>query len=68
MTKLDECASFGNLLNIASDMAEGLSYVTCGPNYNQPIEPADASILAELVLGVREIDAGSESLAEAASK
>lgn len=68
LTKLDECVSFGNLLNIGSDMAEGLSYMTCGPNYNQPIEPADASILAELVLGVREIDAGSERLAEAVSK
>lgn len=65
LTKLDECVSFGTLLNIGSDMAEGLSYMTCGPDYMKPIEPADPHVLAELVLGIREIDGGSESLAEA---
>ncbi len=64
LTKLDECVTFGGLLNVAAEMPEGLSYVTDGPNYTRPIEPADAGVLAELVLGLRHIEAGTDSSGE----
>lgn len=57
MTKLDECLSFGGLLNVGAELAEGISYVTTGPDYTRPIEPADGVMLAELVLGLRTIEA-----------
>ncbi len=55
LTKLDECVSFGGLLNVASGLAHGLSYVTTGPDYSRPIQPADSLQLADLVLGLSEI-------------
>lgn len=57
LTKLDECVSFGGLLNVGSELTEGISYVTTGPDYTRPIEPADGMTLAELVLGLRSIEA-----------
>ena len=60
LTKLDECMSPGVVVNVAADLAEGLSYITTGPDYTRPIEPADQEFLAELVLGRREIAAGSD--------
>lgn len=57
LTKLDECMSFGGLLNIGSELSEGISYLTTGPDYTRPIEPADGRALAELVLGLRTIEA-----------
>lgn len=56
MTKLDECVSFGCLANVGAWLETGLSYVTTGPDYTKPIEAADSRRLAELVLGLREID------------
>ncbi len=56
LTKLDECVSFGPLLNVASGLAHGLSYVTSGPDYSKPIQPADGLFLADLVLGLSEIE------------
>ena len=55
MTKLDECVTYGPILNVASGLASGLSYVTSGPDYHQPIQPADGGKLADLVLGLEEI-------------
>lgn len=59
LTKLDECVSFGSVFNVACGLSEGFSYVTTGPDYAQPIEPADGLVLADLVLGLTEVEAGS---------
>ncbi len=56
LTKLDECITHGCLVNIGADLAAGLSYVTTGPDYTCPIEQADGVELAELVLGLRELE------------
>ncbi len=56
LTKLDECLSYGPLVNVASGLAHGLSYVTTGPDYSKPIQPADSLLLADLVLGLSEIE------------
>ncbi len=58
LTKLDECLSYGSLLNVAARLADGLSYLTSGPDYGNPIRPADGGFLADLVLGLAEIEAG----------
>lgn len=60
LTKLDECLSFGELLNVGAELSEGISYLTTGPDYTKPIEPADGMVLAELILGLRSIDAESD--------
>lgn len=60
LTKLDECISFGSLLNVCSEFSDGLSYLTTGPDYTKPIESADGMMLAELVLGLRGIEAESD--------
>ncbi|MCC8190005.1 MAG: hypothetical protein LIP77_05115 [Planctomycetes bacterium] len=52
MTKLDECVSFGSLVNVGSGLAAGISYVTTGPDYTTPIQPADSGELADIVLGL----------------
>ncbi len=57
LTKLDECVSPGVVVNVGADLAAGLSYVTTGPDYTRPIEPADQDFLADFVLGRREIAA-----------
>ncbi len=59
LTKLDECITHGCLINIGADLATGLSYVTTGPDYTCPIERADGMELAELVLGMRELEVDS---------
>lgn len=61
LTKLDECLSYGDVLNIGAELPEGVSYVTTGPDYTKPIEPADSEALAELVLGWREVEADGEA-------
>lgn len=64
LTKLDECVSFGGVFNAAARLANGFSYVTSGPDYTNPIRPAEASLLADLALGLAEIevdDPGEES-------
>lgn len=62
VSKLDECISFGSLLNVCSEVAVGLSYLTTGPTYTKPMEPADGMMLAELVLGLRGIEVESDGL------
>ncbi|MCC8109491.1 MAG: hypothetical protein LIQ30_10715 [Planctomycetes bacterium] len=56
LSKLDECFSFGAIVNLGSDLDVGFSYLTTGPDYNRPIEQAEAASLAELVLGRRRIE------------
>lgn len=56
LTKLDESLLHGSILNLASSMSEGLSYVTDGPDYMKPIRAADNHWLADLALGLINID------------
>jgi flagellar biosynthesis protein FlhF len=49
-TKLDEAATYGMLLNVATHVDRGLSYVTTGQNYMDKIAAGDPRKLAELVL------------------
>ncbi|MDR1519022.1 MAG: hypothetical protein LBU23_02615 [Planctomycetota bacterium] len=58
LTKLDECLEYGHILNAASRLADGLSYVAHGPDYSTSIRPADGAWLAGLALGREEIGAG----------
>ncbi|MFH0911582.1 MAG: AAA family ATPase [Planctomycetota bacterium] len=51
LTKLDEAATHGLILNVAAHIDRGLSYVTTGQDYMEHIEPGDARRLASLVLG-----------------
>lgn len=62
LTKLDECVSYGGLANVCSELPEGISYVTTGPDYTRPIEAADGTMLAGLILGIGTIDAESDAL------
>ncbi|MEM1164905.1 MAG: flagellar biosynthesis protein FlhF [Planctomycetota bacterium] len=55
LTKLDEAASFGLVLNIVHRLGVSLSYVTTGQEVPDHIEPANADRLAELVLGERRV-------------
>lgn len=55
VTKLDETDSHGCLLNIASRMAEGLSYVTTGQKYTESLFSAEAGELAMLALGLARV-------------
>ncbi len=50
ITKLDEAAGLGNLLPLVRSSRLPLSYVTCGQNVPDDIEPADSRRLARLIL------------------
>ncbi|MCD8349261.1 MAG: hypothetical protein LUC93_01445 [Planctomycetaceae bacterium] len=67
LTKLDECVSYGDVLNVGAELAEGIGYITTGPDYTKPIEPADSVALAEMVLGWREVKPDGEASAEGRS-
>lgn len=56
LSKLDEAFAFGCALGLAANLAEGLSYVASGPDYMKPIQPADSERLADLVLGLSEVE------------
>ena len=58
LTKLDECLSYGSILNVAARLADGFSYLTSGPDYANSIRSADSGFLADLVLGLADIDVG----------
>jgi len=51
MSKLDEAATFGVLLNVASATSAALSYVTTGQEVPDDIAPADRWQLAKLIVG-----------------
>ncbi len=53
LTKLDETATFGNILNLARDFSIPISYVTNGQDVPKDIEVADPSKLAEVILRLR---------------
>lgn len=57
-TKLDENATHGALFNMASKLAEGLSYVTTGQKYTESLVSADSHILAGLVMGKYLVEEG----------
>jgi flagellar biosynthesis protein FlhF len=49
-TKMDEACDYGLILNVASHVDRGISYVTTGQDYMENIELGDAQRLAALVL------------------
>lgn len=51
LTKLDEAASFGTLINVLKQIGKPLSYVTTGQEVPAHLEVGRAERLAELVLG-----------------
>lgn len=52
LTKLDEAAGMGSLLSVAREVRLPFSYLTTGQDVPEDIEPAHASRIARLVLGV----------------
>jgi flagellar biosynthesis protein FlhF len=60
LTKLDECLDCGAVLNLASRLSNGLSYVTSGPDYSTPILPADGDWLAGFAFGRTERERGGK--------
>ena len=50
VTKLDEAATFGMILNVAAATDAALSYVTTGQDVPDDIGPAKADVLAESIL------------------
>ncbi|MDI6736366.1 MAG: flagellar biosynthesis protein FlhF [bacterium] len=51
-TKLDETVTFGPILNLITQIPQGISYVTTGQNVPEDIEEANAGKLAKLIIGV----------------
>jgi len=51
LTKLDEAAELGTLLNVTRRVNLPISYLTTGQDVPDDIEPAEASRIARLVLG-----------------
>ena len=58
MTKLDEALTHGVVLNFASRLADGLSYVTTGPKYLESLVSAESALLAKLVMGLSRVADG----------
>jgi len=56
LTKLDEAAAYGGVLDILSKVDKGLSYVTTGQDVPDDIEVADAGHIARLILGGHDLD------------
>ncbi|MBN2483010.1 MAG: 50S ribosome-binding GTPase [Candidatus Omnitrophica bacterium] len=53
-TKLDECKTFGNILNVAAKVNQPISYVTTGQNVPDDIEVGETNRLMNLILRGRE--------------
>jgi flagellar biosynthesis protein FlhF len=51
VTKLDEAASFGVIVNVLNDIDLSLSFLTTGQEVPDHIEPGRARRLAELLMG-----------------
>ncbi|MEW6097335.1 MAG: flagellar biosynthesis protein FlhF [bacterium] len=49
-TKLDETVTFGPILNLSTQIPQGISYVTTGQNVPEDIEEANANKLAKLII------------------
>ncbi|MFH1860287.1 MAG: hypothetical protein ABH870_04665, partial [bacterium] len=49
-TKLDETVGVGTIVNILSQIPQGVSYVTAGQNVPEDIEVADANKLAKMII------------------
>lgn len=57
VSKLDETASYGLIVNVAQRVGEGLSYVTTGQQYTETLRESDGEHLARLVLGLERVEA-----------
>ncbi len=55
VTKLDEAGAWGNILNIAEYAKKPLSYITVGQNVPDDISQVDTGMLAEKIVGMREV-------------
>ncbi|OHB70128.1 MAG: flagellar biosynthesis protein FlhF [Planctomycetes bacterium RBG_16_43_13] len=55
LTKLDEAARLGLILDVLSKVDKNLSFITTGQNIPQDIEVADANRLAKLIVGEESI-------------
>ncbi|MEW6620814.1 MAG: flagellar biosynthesis protein FlhF [bacterium] len=49
-TKLDETVTFGPILNLSTQIPQGIAYVTTGQNVPEDIEEANANKLAKLII------------------
>jgi len=49
-TKLDETVGAGTIVNVLSQIPQGVSYITAGQNVPEDIEVADAAKLARMIL------------------
>lgn len=49
-TKLDETVGMGTIINVLSQIPQGISYITTGQNVPEDIEIADANKLAKMVI------------------
>jgi len=52
LSKLDEAPAYGLALNIASTVAQEISYLTTGQKWSAGLEAADSDMLARLICGV----------------
>lgn len=55
LTKLDEATAAGQLLSVARHLRTPVSYLTTGQNVPDDIEPAHATRMARLILGIERI-------------
>lgn len=53
-TKLDECKTFGNILNVAAKVGQPISYVTTGQNVPDDIEVGEIDRLMNFILKGRD--------------
>lgn len=53
LTKLDETATFGNILNLVKDFSIPISYITNGQDVPKDIETADPIKLSEIILRLK---------------
>lgn len=51
-TKLDETVTFGPILNLITQIPQGIAYVTTGQNVPEDIEEANAGKLAKLIISI----------------
>jgi len=49
-TKLDEAVGAGTIVNVLSQIPQGVAYVTAGQNVPEDIEVADANKLAKMIM------------------
>ncbi|MEZ0537784.1 flagellar biosynthesis protein FlhF [Caldicellulosiruptoraceae bacterium PP1] len=55
ITKIDECSSYGNILNIKYFTKKPISYVTTGQNVPDDIQEFDAEKFSKLIMGSQSV-------------